>query len=276
MKIRKAQFFGKFYPSVSTEIENLLRKILQKEKNNISYNLANRNIIGGVVPHAGYIYSGYQAIHFFEIVKTAGAQYDTVVIINPNHTGLGPAYSVDNSDVWATPMGETLIDKELLNELNLPISNQAHAYEHSGEVMVPFIQHYFDNSIKILPICIHHQSYENAYLIAQALFVAKRKLNRKILIIASSDFSHQVPPEYGFKMDQLVIDAILEMNSEKVEQNVLKHDISVCGYAPIMSLIEYCKLEEGLIRSTVLSRGNSGEVFQSSRVVDYVSILFHD
>ena len=68
MKIRKPAVSGKFYPSDKKDLRKLLDRILNSEKENIKTELSEKRIIGGVVPHAGYIYSAYQAVHFFEIL----------------------------------------------------------------------------------------------------------------------------------------------------------------------------------------------------------------
>ena len=67
MKIRKAAFAGRFYPAHKKELVKLYEQILLSEKSKIDYSLSEKEIVGAIVPHAGFIYSGYQAIHFFEI-----------------------------------------------------------------------------------------------------------------------------------------------------------------------------------------------------------------
>jgi AmmeMemoRadiSam system protein B len=95
MKIRKAAVSGKFYPSNKKELKNLIRRIVDTEKRSIKEELASNTIIGGIVPHAGYIYSAYQAVHFFEIIKHSKQEFDTFLILNPNHTGYGKEISLD-------------------------------------------------------------------------------------------------------------------------------------------------------------------------------------
>jgi AmmeMemoRadiSam system protein B len=94
------------------------------------------------------------------------------------------------------------------------------------------------------------------------------------LVIASSDFSHYVSPEYGRKQDQFVIEQILAQNTIAIEQVIREKSISVCGYGPIMTLIEYAKIVTEKPQVDMLRIGNSGEVIASSEVVDYVSVLF--
>ena len=101
------------------------------------------------------------------------------------------------------------------------------------------------------------------------------ELKRDILILASSDFSHYVSPEYGKEMDDLVIKEILALNTAAVYKTVISNNISVCGYGPIMTLLEYAKLIDPEVEVKILRRGHSGEVMASREVVDYISMLVY-
>ncbi|BDU50933.1 AmmeMemoRadiSam system protein B [Haliovirga abyssi] len=274
MKIRESVFAGKFYPDNKVDIDMLLDEIHKKEMKNIKIDLSKKDIIGGVVPHAGYIYSGYEAVHFFDIVGKS-KRYDTIVIINPNHTGYGSELEADSNDKWKTPFGEVDVDIEFRDKLNINISDLGERYEHSGEVMVPYLQKYLDYDFKIVPICMGIQNFRNSSYLANELYKVKKELGREILIIASSDFTHFMTPKKGREMDQYVIDAIFEMDSLKIEREVRNRDISVCGFGLIMTLIEYSKLIGDEIKIELLKRGHSGEVIESDEVVDYVSMLFY-
>lgn len=278
MKTRKPAVAGQFYPDDKNELIEMLSSIYAKEKSRIDTGLSEKKIIGGVVPHAGYIYSGYEAIHFFEIIKNSKQKFDTIFIINPDHSGYGAEIALDDNDYWETPLGKVELDKDFLNALNLPVSGVAHKYEHSGEVMLPFLQYTLDYTYKIVPVTISKQNYENAKKVANAIYDANNPdisgLNKKILLIASSDFSHYVEPKIGEKLDNFVLEEILSLNSPGIHKTVTEKNISVCGYGPIMALVEYAKLISPDSKAKILRKGHSGEVMPSNEVVDYVSILF--
>ncbi len=276
MKIRKPAVSGRFYPSDKQELEKLLQKILNTEKKHINKELSNTKIIGGIVPHAGYMFSAYQAVHFFEILKYSKQKFDTFIIINPNHTGYGAEIALDENDAWQTPFGTIEIDKELADLTQFTYSSDAHKNEHSGEVMLPILQYFLDYEFKILPITMSKQNFYNAQLIATKIHFASIKLNRKICFIASSDFSHFVNPEFGKKQDGKVIQKILEFNSEEIINTVRKNNISMCGYGPSASLTEYAKFVSNNPKAELLKFGHSGEVHQSNEVVDYASILVYE
>lgn len=275
-KTRRPAVAGRFYPDTKNEIIKQLDDILEKESSNINLSLAQKNIIGAIVPHAGYMFSAYQAIHFFEILKNSQQKFDTFIIINPNHTGYGAEISMDENDFWETQFGKVEIDKDFYNLLDFDYSADAHKYEHSGEVMIPLLQYSLDYEFKIVPITLSRQNLQNAKQIASEIYEANKKLNKNICMIASSDFSHFLKPSDGAKLDQLVIDQVLELNSKGVEKEVKANNISVCGYGPIMTLIEYSKLFCESQQTQILKRGHSGEIIPSEEVVDYVSMLFYE
>ncbi len=275
MDTRKPIVAGQFYPNDKKELTKLLDQVREKEEDSIDYSLAKKNIIGGVIPHAGYIFSSYQAMHFFQLLKNKEEKYDTVFIINPSHTGMGNEMSFDSHREWETPFGKTEVDQEFAREMNIAVSEIEQSREHSGEVMLPFLQYVLDYPFKIAPVTITMQNYRNASALANNIYEANKKLNKNILILASSDFSHFVDPETGSKLDQMVIDEITQFNTEQVEKVISTHHITVCGYGPIMALMEFSQLISDNAQTKILKKGNSGDIITSNEVVDYVSILFY-
>jgi AmmeMemoRadiSam system protein B len=266
---------GSFYPGTKKEIDNLLDRIFSHEKQNIRTDLSAKDLIGAVVPHAGYIFSAYEAVHVFEILSKSPVKYDTFFIINPNHTGYGREIEVDSNENWQTPLGSVEIDTDFVDNLDLPVSNTAQASEHSAEVMLPFLQKWLLYPFKIVPICILRQNPLTSKEIAEKIFKANQLLKKKIFIIASSDFSHYVDPQKGKEKDTLVLNEIEKLDPEHLYDAVIRNRISVCGYGPIMTLIEYARLVSGKPETKILARGNSGKTMPSSNVVDYVSVLFY-
>ena len=272
MNVRKQKLAGKFYPKTEKEIILNFEQTLKEEKENIAYQLAKHTIIGGIVPHAGHIYSSRQAIHFFEILAHSGQSFHTVIILNPNHTGYGDDVSLDEHNFWETPLGKLEIDNDFADLLPFRKNKAAHDFEHSSEVLLPYLQYFYKQKIKILPITILKQNTETAKAIASEIIKVKNELHKKILILASSDFSHFETPEKGYKKDQKIIDAILSKDMNGVYQNIKRHNVTVCGYAPIMILMEFARAS-GEYQLELLARGHSGQVHPSNEVVNYISFL---
>jgi MEMO1 family protein len=276
MKIRPPAVAGSFYPGNRAAIHTLIDQILAKESPEIDRSLSSKKIIGAVVPHAGYMFSAYQAVHFFEILKNSERQFDTFFIINPNHTGYGSNTALDDNDLWETPLGKIEIDKSFYRYLNFTESSLAHKYEHSGEVMLPLLQQFLSYPFKIVPVTMSRQDTQTAKIIATSIYNANKILKKKICIIASSDFSHFVKPEKGKTLDSFVINAILKLDTDTIYHEVKDKQISVCGFGPIMTLIEYAKLDSENPVAKLLKYGNSGEIVPSDEVVDYASVLVYE
>jgi hypothetical protein len=98
---------------------------------------------------------------------------------------------------------------------------------------------------------------------------------RKVMVLASCDFSHFLSPEEGMDRDQYVLEAIVTKNAESVEKAVKEHRASVCGYGPIMTLMEFAGNYTPDYRVKVMARGHSGEVYPSSEVVHYISMILY-
>lgn len=270
--IRKPAVAGSFYPADPFVLKEQITSLLEIEKVKINESLASPLIIGGVVPHAGYIYSGHEAVHFFELVRLSGILYDTIVILNPDHQGNSPEFATSLQDEWETPLGKLSIDKELAK--HFPASEIAHRNEHSAEVMLPFIQVILNRNITILPISIGFPTPETARKLAKKLLKAKEETNRRILVIASSDFSHYVTPENGAMLDNLALEKVENFDSNGFYQTVKKFGITVCGYGPIMALIEYSLLCSRNPKVDIAIRGNSGKHSSPRSVVDYITLIF--
>ena len=274
METRKPAYSGKFYPNDEESIAKLIYRIKLSQVAYIDYKLAEKNIIGGIVPHAGYYYSGYQAVHLYEILAYSNQKPETFIIINPNHTGKGVgSFNTCNCQYWETPMGRVEVDQQFGEALDIIPTEMAHKDEHSGEVQIPFLQYFFKHSFQIVVITQNIQKPESSIELAQKIHSAKQKLNRNIVVIASSDFSHYVDPKVGFEKDQYMVDEIMHFNTESIYQKVVDHRISACGYGPIMALSYYSKLCCKNPEMHLLKRGHSGEIQNPEEVVDYISFL---
>ena len=268
--IRKPSAAGRFFPGKEKALKDLISQMLREEKPVIQ-SLNNLEIMGGIVPHAGYIYSGKTALHFFEALAQQKFTFDTAIILSPNHTGWGPGVALDEHDAWETPLGIVEIDKDLSNLLDLESSSEAHEIEHSAEVMLPMLQYFFKQGLKILPISLWDQSPLVARSLGLQLVAAKKKLGKKILVIASTDFSHYVSPEFGIEQDDMALDRIAQFDISGLSRVIHQNDISICGYGPVMTLLAMAKLIYQKPAFKILSRSHSGNTIKSEEVVHYVS-----
>ncbi len=272
--IRSPGVSGMFYPSEGRMLTALIDNFHREVKLKISPEPVTGKIIGGIVPHAGIEYCGRHAVHFFDRVKNSGSPFETVIIIHPNHYGSGPPRSADDHQGWEVSNGIIEADLDFAEELNLPFSAAAQKREHSAEVIVPYIIHFLPRNVRLVSINMLDQSYGAAKDVAVRIYNAAQKLRRKALVIASSDFTHFESRSVAKGLDDIVLQEITMRNAGGVHRAVMEHNLSVCGYGPIMALMEYSAMVDPDYRVEILSRGDSGDISNTSDVVSYISALF--
>ncbi|HEC94831.1 MAG TPA: MEMO1 family protein [Thermoplasmatales archaeon] len=244
---------------------------------------------GVVVPHAGYLYSGAIAAHSYQAIAENGFA-DTFVLIGPNHTGMGSGVSLFPTGEWETPFGKLPVEEaivELLAGGIIDLDENAHRYEHSIEVQLPFLQYIAKKkTFSIVPICMAMQDYETSLDVGKALAEVIKQYKKRTVIIASSDFSHvgfnyhQTPPtskrvdEYAKEQDTLAIKEILRLDPKGLIEKVYSNNISMCGYGCVAAML-VAATGLGADKATLLKYGTSYEVMPSSSCVGYGAVAVY-
>lgn len=268
LEIRKPAVSGQFYPAQATRLKGDIEKLIDKEAHPTE-------AMGCILPHAGYIYSGRVAARTVSCLRVK----DNVVLIGPNHTGFGAAFSIVTSGLWQTPLGETDINSDLAKSIlgkskYLTDDASAHIHEHSLEVELPFLQ-YYNPTVKIVPIIVSEGEIQTYKELGKsiALAVKESKLENSTLIAASSDMTHYEPQKHAEKKDKEAISAILELNEDKLIDKVKRFNISMCGYAPVAIMLAAVKLL-GAKSAKLINYQTSGDVTGDySAVVGYAGFI---
>ncbi|MCD6579973.1 MEMO1 family protein [bacterium] len=279
LEIRKPAVAGSFYAgdlkSLNRQIEScFLHKIGPGEIPLANIERKN-NIVGLVSPHAGYMYSGPVAANGFYKIALDGKP-DTIIILGPNHRGFGEDISIMAEGKWETPLGELKIDTDiaesiLRNSKIIKNDNNAHQFEHSIEVQLPFIQYIFGKNIKFVPICMTRQDINTDIEIAKS--ICSSVIGKNILIIASSDFTHYEPQKYAENVDKQAINAIIEFNPKKLYDMVYHQNLTMCGPGPITVMLNICETL-GAKKAKLLKYATSGDITgMYDQVVGYASII---
>ena len=265
-KLRKPAVAGSFYPGSARELAAMIATMVDD-------NAVKTDVVGLVCPHAGIIYSGAVAGATISRIRIT----DTVIIIGPNHTGLGKPFAVMASGTWETPMGNIEIDGELASKLlanssYLAEDFDAHFREHSIEVQLPFLQH-FKKDFKIVPIVLSHASGEVYKEIGQEIAEVLEGLGREVVILASSDMTHYEPQKEAERKDNAAIDAITDLDEEALMERIAEENITMCGYGPVVALISAAKAM-GVQKAELVKYQTSGETSGDySSVVGYAGII---
>lgn len=236
-----------------------------------------RQILGLVSPHAGLMYSGPPAAHGYWALAADGPP-DTVVLFGPKHHWGSSRSDADvmAEGAWATPLGETQIDADLarafLKESHvLGESARTHEGEHSLEVQLPFLQYCFGDRIKIVPVAISHQTLPVSEALGAALAKVTPKA-RRVVVIASTDFTHQRPQEVADRDDRAVIEQILKLSPQGVFDVVRDRGVTMCGYGPVAAMLTWAK-RVGATKAQLLKHSTSGDIIGDySAVVGYASV----
>jgi MEMO1 family protein len=230
-----------------------------------------RRIRAAIVPHAGYLYSGPMAARAFaEIACDPPAA--TTLILGVDHHGTGSPFAVAGRD-WSTPLGLMPLDRSFARAVAVGLivtDDSAHTAEHSIEVELPFLQ-YLGRPGPFVPLGVRFGRLEDLLEVADRLRKAVEG-RTDLLLIASSDFSHYVPPEVARRKDRLALEAILARDPRALYETVVANDISMCGIAPVTVLLELLRGET--LTSRLLGWGHSGEAEPMRDVVGYASVIF--
>lgn len=266
METRYPVVAGTFYPAD--------REALNAELGRLVYSdIEKRKAIGIISPHAGYIYSGAIAGELISAVAVP----EKIIILGPNHTGLGPAASIMPEGIWSLPNGAVPVDSVLAQELMsnteiLTSDISAHQGEHSIEVQIPFLLHRRQN-IEIVPITLMGLSLDSCRELGRSIARTITSYGADVLIVASSDMTHYESAESAGEKDKKAIDKVLTLDPEGLLDVVVRNRISMCGAIPATVML-FAARELGAKKASLVRYANSGEVSGDyERVVGYAGMM---
>lgn len=265
---RQPAVAGQFYTNDADALQREVRGYLSKaaEKNTAHTILA-------MAPHAGYYFSG--AVAGATLGQANLAQ--TVLLLGPNHSGLGKPFAVWPDGRWLFPGGTLAVDAELAallcdKEPHLVPDTLAHQREHSLEVMLPFLAA-IDPDTRIVPVCVAHPDLDTLLSVGKAIGRALRGFERPVSILVSSDMSHFVHHDTARRQDAQALDPALRLDAETFYSTVRGEGISMCGVLPMTVGIAAAR-ELGASESEITAYATSGQINgEMRRVVGYAGML---
>jgi len=237
-----------------------------------------KTVRAAISPHAGYMYSGRVAGAVFSQIRIPEA----VVILGPNHRGVGAPVALAASGTWEMPLGPVPINEEIADlilkasppGLKIEDDPQAHAMEHSIEVQVPFLQ-VLRHDVSIVPIALSHVDYHACQEIGQAVAQAVRDYGKEVLLVASTDMTHYEPQEAAQTKDRLAIERIVDLDPKGLYETVARHGISMCGVIPTTIVLEASRML-GATRAELVQYATSGDVTGDyAQVVGYAGFIVY-
>jgi len=278
-RVRAPKMAGSFYEGSTESLrrqidECFLHRYGPRELPEVNEKGA-RKIVGLICPHAGYMYSGPVAANAYHRLALDGSP-SLFVIMGPNHHGIGSGVAVMDSGVWRTPLGNIEIDTQTAREIVrqssiVDIDDSAHAYEHSIEVQLPFLQYVYGSTFKFVPLCFLMQDLETSEEVGHTL--AEVLGDRNAVIVASTDMTHYEPHNKAVEKDRKALEAITKLDEEQFYSALDSYSISACGYGPVMALLKAAKNLKAQ-KAELLTYRTSGEITgDTSAVVGYAALV---
>jgi len=260
--IRRPAVAGQFYPADRDRLRRELGEMIGERRSP-----SDPRGMALLAPHAGYIYSGGVAAAVFTAVRLSRR----VVILGPNHTGAGESVAIMSEGSWRLPMGDAPIDRPLAGALlkrcsAARVDEEAHRWEHSLEVQVPWLQ-YLLGDFSFVPVCVGTHHLPTLLDLGRAVAGAVEEVGDETLLVLSSDMSHYLPARKAGELDTIAIERILAIDPEGLHRVVRDNDISMCGMAPAVAGLEAAR-RLGAKSARLVAYANSGD-----RSGDYGSVV---
>jgi AmmeMemoRadiSam system protein B len=282
MATRRADFSGSWYPARAADCE----KMIEEFSRSAPLCPSDTGKAGGIVPHAGWVYSGAVAVSVIKCLSEEPCP-ETVIIFGRHLHPSSPNYLMKEGD-WATPFGNLEIDNDLGEKLSEEFSfriETADRYEQDNtiELQLPFIRYFFPET-KILPMGLPPNTA--SLKIGERAAELAESMGRKIMVLGSTDLTHY-GSNYGFtpkgtgetavrwvkeENDRRLVDLIVRMDSEGVIHEALRNHNACCSGAVAAAVAAATRL--GARRAETLVYSTSYDVRPDQSFVGYVGAVF--
>ncbi len=278
MMIRRPAVAGSFYPADPQELRETIARSYLHPLGPGTQPPSGKTATGVsacVCPHAGYEYSGPVAAHSYLWLSSL-RKPELVVVLGPNHYGVGSGISTFREGVWETPLGRVPVDSaasKKLVELTgiIDYDQEAHKREHSIEVQLPFLQSIY-GEFPFLPICLAFQDIETAREIGKG--IAELLRGRNAVLIASSDLTHYEPAVTAREKDAALLEAVQHLDTDGFYRILEERHVTACGYGAIATVME-ASARLGFKRGELHKYATSGDTTGDyDAVVGYPSVSF--
>lgn len=263
---RKPVVAGRFYPGTKQAWEAEVRSYIPLAP-------SPRKALLAMLPHAGYAYSGGVAGKTLSAVIPT----ETVLLLGPNHTGVGRPLALWPDGRWLLPGAHLEVDEKLAKSIfeaapAIQTDHLAHLQEHSLEVLLPFLWAVRPQT-RIVPLAVAEPRLDVLLDTARKLAGMLQKRTAPVLILVSSDMSHFVSAKQARELDGLALQAALERDPEKLYATVRDQRISMCGMLPMVLGLAAANVL-GATQARLIAYATSGDVTgEYSQVVGYAGVV---
>lgn len=254
---RPSAIAGAWYP----DSERHLRTILQEYIDQANPPALDGQLLGMVVPHAGYQYSGQTAAFAFKLL--AGHFAEQVILTSPFHAFAPDAILSTQHDAYETPLGSVPVDHTSLDRLDAQLKAAGYPgitkirreQEHSLEIELPFLQFMLEQPFQLIPLMIRTHAPNVLQQLGKLL--AQMTREKATLLVASTDLSHFNQASAAEKMDRRALDNIASLNPEKLLLDNERDVAPACGAGAVAAML-YAAKELGAENAHILHYSHSG------------------
>ena len=273
-----------WYPTEKTELAAELDQLDRQAREQYSAAI-DRDIRAIIVPHAGYRYSGTVAASVYRLLDKNS--YKTAIVICPAHTELFDGIGLPTFSSYEVPNGTITIARsiieELANESPFVYDDISYQQEHAIEIQLPLIKRYLPKA-HVVPLIIGKVTEEQ---LQDAALVLKKFINKKTLVIVSSDFTHYgkrfsyMPFEdyQSLRVKELDNQAVMLIQKAKPEpfaQFIVKSGTTICGHQALELLLDLINQDtfDDVEPRVIAYAQSSPLVDAASESVSYVGLTF--
>lgn len=194
MEIRPARFAGSWYPETREACDRTLEDLAAAQGVPVD---ERPDLRGGVLPHAGWIFSGAVAD---AVVRSLSKAAPDLVVLFGGHLAPGDAPILHDADAWETPYGPVPIPRAARDavrslapfEIETP---RRHRRDNGVELVVPLVARSLPGT-PLLAIGVGPD--DGAIPLGEAVARALEKVARRPAFLGSTDLTHY-GPGYGFE-----------------------------------------------------------------------------
>jgi poly-gamma-glutamate synthesis protein (capsule biosynthesis protein) len=152
----------------------------------------------------------------------SGGQYQTIVLLSPNHFQAGQTDIATTARDFSTVFGTLNSDQSIAQRLKkLPFVGEGEFFyrEHGLQAELPFIKYYFPE-VKIIALSFKPETSKDE--LDQVIKILEEALPPDSLVIQSTDFSHYLTPAQAAAKDDETIAVINKTTDAGGLANILK------------------------------------------------------
>ena len=283
--LRRAVFAGSWYPARASECEAEIRGFIEKSRISPP---RNPDPVGGILPHAGWYFSGNIACNVIHCLKKAGPPPPDVIVVFGMHLHASSPNIMMPKGAWETPFGDLPVAEDLAAEMvkRFPFRLETPdrcTPDNTVELQLPFIKYFFPEA-RILALGV--PPAETSLRIGTAVVEAAGRLGLRLKVVGSTDLTHY-GDNYGFtghgtgstavawvkqENDRRIIEAMLDLDPKRLISEALENQNACCSGAAATAIEAGKQL--GATAAESISYATSYDRSPGDSFVGYVGILF--